>query len=630
MLKKFLIGTFALALMLVAVSSADAAATLRVGSKGADVITVQTIVGVTADSKFGPMTAAAVKAWQANHGLVADGIVGPATWAAMMAGGSVTTPVVPGCPAGALFNTMTGASCGAVSTLPIGCTSTAGFSPATGVACSTVVTPSTLPAGCTSTIGFSTTTGVSCAAGTEGSGVLTGGAGDLTITSSNTNIESNVKEDSTAHVLGLKVKATDSDIEVKNIKIVIANPTGTGSTTLSKYLKEVNIYLGTTKVGSADISEFTKSGLEYSKSISLSGAIVKNGDNNARLYVSVKTNPIVDNTLKKWDITVGTTAVRFQDGTGVIMTGGPVSAATNNFGFEDATADDKLTVSSATNNPESSPLKVSDSTTSDSILIAVAKFKAGSSSSDISVITLPVSIDVSAAAATSKADTIFNDVTLKVGSKTYSYDSTSGYTTAGTSGTVVYNFEFDSDEFVIDSGNSVNVEVYAKFNKQIAANYLVGTKVKASITGANVSIMGADDLMAEGTFVGKEHTLMLSPLEIASVTSSVEGGATAGFIDFQFKVTAGDDSYNLLGAGITHTYAGNITGGPAAGVLTKISGDATMNAANDYTINSGETATFRMRYAFSGGTAGQYGEITLNKVANQTIDKLSPTLLLKA
>jgi peptidoglycan hydrolase-like protein with peptidoglycan-binding domain len=46
---------------------------------------VQRIVGVNADGRFGRSTRAAIRAWQAAHGLRADGIVGPLTWAAMIA-----------------------------------------------------------------------------------------------------------------------------------------------------------------------------------------------------------------------------------------------------------------------------------------------------------------------------------------------------------------------------------------------------------------------------------------------------------------------------------------------------------------------------------------------------------------
>lgn len=44
----------------------------------------QQIIGVSADGKFGPMTASATKKWQASRGLVADGIVGPKSWSAAL------------------------------------------------------------------------------------------------------------------------------------------------------------------------------------------------------------------------------------------------------------------------------------------------------------------------------------------------------------------------------------------------------------------------------------------------------------------------------------------------------------------------------------------------------------------
>lgn len=57
--------------------------TLKVGSSGDAVRTLQQKVGVTADGAFGPKTKAAVVAFQKAHGLVADGIVGPMTWKAL-------------------------------------------------------------------------------------------------------------------------------------------------------------------------------------------------------------------------------------------------------------------------------------------------------------------------------------------------------------------------------------------------------------------------------------------------------------------------------------------------------------------------------------------------------------------
>ena len=64
---------------------------LKVGSEGEDVKKLQVKLGVDPIGKFGPKTEAAVKAWQAEHGLSADGIVGDQTWKVIM--GESTTPV---------------------------------------------------------------------------------------------------------------------------------------------------------------------------------------------------------------------------------------------------------------------------------------------------------------------------------------------------------------------------------------------------------------------------------------------------------------------------------------------------------------------------------------------------------
>lgn len=58
---------------------------LKIGSKGDDVKTLQTKLGLTADGSFGSGTSEAVKKWQAANGLAADGIVGDATWSKMFA-----------------------------------------------------------------------------------------------------------------------------------------------------------------------------------------------------------------------------------------------------------------------------------------------------------------------------------------------------------------------------------------------------------------------------------------------------------------------------------------------------------------------------------------------------------------
>lgn len=57
--------------------------TVRYGSRGSAVVTLQRALRIPADGIFGPITLRAVRNWQASHGLVADGVVGPRTWASL-------------------------------------------------------------------------------------------------------------------------------------------------------------------------------------------------------------------------------------------------------------------------------------------------------------------------------------------------------------------------------------------------------------------------------------------------------------------------------------------------------------------------------------------------------------------
>lgn len=54
--------------------------TIKIGSKGEDVKTLQKLLGLTVDGDFGVNTDKKVKEWQTANNLAADGIVGVKTW----------------------------------------------------------------------------------------------------------------------------------------------------------------------------------------------------------------------------------------------------------------------------------------------------------------------------------------------------------------------------------------------------------------------------------------------------------------------------------------------------------------------------------------------------------------------
>ena len=59
--------------------------TIRRGDTGPAVADLQRLVHVRADGEFGPVTERAVRAFQTTRGIDPDGIVGPHTWAALVA-----------------------------------------------------------------------------------------------------------------------------------------------------------------------------------------------------------------------------------------------------------------------------------------------------------------------------------------------------------------------------------------------------------------------------------------------------------------------------------------------------------------------------------------------------------------
>ncbi len=58
---------------------------LEQGATGAEVVLAQKVIGVTADGKFGPLTATALGVWQTKHGLSATKKLDNATWSKMVA-----------------------------------------------------------------------------------------------------------------------------------------------------------------------------------------------------------------------------------------------------------------------------------------------------------------------------------------------------------------------------------------------------------------------------------------------------------------------------------------------------------------------------------------------------------------
>lgn len=619
MLKKFLIGTFALVALTFAVSASAAydfgTTTLRVGSRGEAVKNVQTVVGATpVDGVFGNITKAKVMAWQAAHGLTADGVVGPATKAAMNA--------APG-------------------------------TPVTG-----------LPAGCTSTVGYSSTTGVKCdggttTPGTDNNGPLTGGAGDLTLSGTSTDVEDSFKEgDEDVNVIGFKAEADGSDIALTNVKVLFSRIVA-GSEDIEDYVDEVKVFKGSTEVGSADASDFSRdSGSPdiYSRTISLNNAVVREGDKDT-FYVAVTAASNIDSDdVDDNSLLFSIDSIRYQDATGVILSENDLAGVSDvlndsadfdeTVDVKDVSFDDQIDIKSSTSNPDDSTVTVEENSVSDETLALAFKLDVDEDSSDVMITSLPVTITFDGldtdndgdttdedTVSDSAAETVIDSVIVKAGGEEYEAELDSGSVSIDVNGdgTATYVVDFEDDEFTIEAGDVEDVKVYITFNDQ-DGNYNEGVTVQASIedgsdADAFVDIeaeTSEDDIDVEGSErSGAVLTLSLSEATITVTTkdSDQNEAGTIGTFSFEITVEAEGGAVEVDATSVVTTLLGPALGaGTMTETIVNLDGDATVNGASDFTVEEGETNTFSIAVTVDPANPGQY-YVRLDSVAGITVNK---------
>ncbi len=230
MSKRILVGALGAATILslvgVAAITASAATTstynftrnLTVGSTGADVSALQQFLAqegfftVTPTGYFGPITKKAVAAWQASIGLPSYGFFGPESRAAIASSASVSTTSTPGCPAGALFNSMTGAPCTSAAATP-GCPAGALFNSMTGAPCTTTTTTST-----TSTTPATCPVGFTCTPNTTSTPTSQEGTLNLTL-SGNPSTQTNIQQNIDVPVWGLQAQAQIGDVTIQRLDL---------------------------------------------------------------------------------------------------------------------------------------------------------------------------------------------------------------------------------------------------------------------------------------------------------------------------------------------------------------------------------------------------------------------------
>jgi len=446
-----------------------------------------------------------------------------------------------------------------------------------------------------------------------------GDAGDLLISSTSAGVESNVKEGDEENVLGLKVEADGSDINITSIEVMFENNSGNGSTRFDRYVDEVIITLDGEEVGSEDADRFSKDGSEYSRRINLKDAIVSEKDT-VELYVVVKTLNRVDDLTADFDVTVEN--IRFVDESGMSISENRTETET--FGFDDISGDDKLSIKSSSNNPVASTLKVEKNGDSDDHMVLSFRMEADEDGSDITLYELPIVFTVSAGGNDADSiEDIIDEVIVTIDGDDFEADYTSNTVLNGV-GTGTYTVDVDADA-VIDAGDTVEVEVTVIFKEQ-EGNYANGTKISAQVAAANIDAEGEDVLSGaglSGTASGKTHTLDIAGAVIDNFGWSVN--ASGAFIDFTFDVESDDEDFTINIADIIANDTITGTADVAAPVLSVTGGDADEDTVGAvYTVLAGDSASFQVRYAVTGAN-GTFAQVKITSAAGQEVENSKQT-----
>jgi len=563
--------------------------TLKTGSSGTFVMNLQTALntcasaGLVADGAFGAHTNAAVMSFQSAHMLVADGLVGNMTKAALNACGGVVTGGTGACPTGFVCTPTTVAVC------------PAGF----------VCTPAT------------TTTTLS---GTDGS------ISDINTLSQYSNEQVGEGEND-VKVLGFEVKASnDGDIALKSIKLTFDSTGNSGSDHFNDYVDSVSVWQGSTKIGSADSSEFNEdSNGIYSKTITLTNSVVK-ADDTDQFYVSVDAVSNLDSgdiSGDSWTIAIND--IRFIDGSGVTTT--EESAIPTDIDYDNAgdgmaidfvtfstSANTELKISTASDSPDAGVVIVDSTDNTDGVTLLKGQLKL-EGTSDVNIDAFPVTLTTSGA---TDVDEVTGSLTLVLDGKEYT-ESVS--TSTATSATVT----FDNLNFDMNAGDTIDFEVKADINDIETGYFEEGDMLKADVTSTNRSAIDVENSQGDqlsdsteksGTAVGEyqEFRTQGIALTLVSTDTAAVTGTSAnddiGTFTIRFKVTAvGDTAY--IGTTVTQGYtytadlAGTTTTSGVSAVIVNLGGEGNSTSTTtggNWRVEEGTSTTLELTVQRIDGT----------------------------
>lgn len=655
----------------VSASDVQYAATVRSGSVGQSALIWQKFLNdyssanLVADSKFGPLSGAALKIWQASRNLSADGVAGAMSRASAVAqiNSGVTNPIggnfPAGCSSASGYSVTTGAPCTGAMAYPAGCTSNAGYSVTTGQPCTG---GANLPAGCSSTAGYSPTTGQLCASGgavVSGSGV--GLLSNITKLSSynNTKVSEGMIDQP---VFGVEVTAKDADQVIDSVKVSFYNA-GTGSVKLQKYAGDVSIWLDGKEIGRKSVSAFSDdaSDVYVYRFTGMNGVVKQNAKGQIIVAVSgANSIDSTDATNETWKVFAGATYNSGSPTDTDYLTAVSPSTRYDTYGvsgfistvdFQKAggvSSDQKYKVSASSTNPIANIVQVSS--TSDTLNKTLLSFDVKAENGAMLVQKLPIDFT----ATIGPADGVTPNVEALVKTVYLYANGTQIASENVPTGTGVKNIIFGNTsklQYHVAQDATVKFEVRADFNDTentglVASDFDDGDQIKADYTTTNVTNStieldnGNQDTVSNrsGSVAGEQQTLRSTGASVVmgNATTSYTGPAYSGDVsnkaifNIPLTVTAFENTL-YTGQSLQAAAAGAITGTNAlsftvndsatpttqdtttatGGITTTISSSATVSGSA-WILPAGQSRTFNVQVIITGATAAKNYRVQMN------------------
>jgi len=470
---------------------------------------------------------------------------------------------------------------------------------------------------------------------TPGNQVLSGGEASLESYDALSKYSNeDLEEGETGKVFAAEFSVEDGDIRLERVDVRVEAVNESKEDEPWKQIDELVLYMNGKKVATKDVDSKNDWSRQASTDSSVSNtrsyetrftgidAIFEEGDDVEIEIEVVTSNRIDDGDLtQSWKIWIPNNGIRGTDGEGIQQYTGSDSES-KKFSIE-AADDGDVSIRESDDDLDAAILIVDANNKSSTH--EVFRFEIDANDADIFLNTLTIVASTS----DDNIGDLLSELTIEIDGDDYHYDTAS---TTGNIGEYTFDFEDNNDEVGVDEDETVEVVVYARFNKT-TGNYADGTSVQfgaGRIDGANYGAVAVtaegqstgDDATVSGRQEGAVHTLRTTGVVLKAENTSFTYRSNVsdtlsddeGVYTFSVKITALEED-----VWIDNTVA--TTSSSTAGFVTTVTGSsftgtssarisnttAKVQTNNRYKISEGSSATFEITVELDPAAEGAFG-----------------------